>query len=494
VLGSAMPFEAAAASARHKLTERVQVSWQDCRDRVHVWLGGQPRAFLARDVLPLLQEPGCPVCNSVKNHDERFFFWLFAEHYRKLSFLARFADGLGFCPDHAAVLMRREGVHSQLRLMHEFGAARWLAALADSTGKGVFQARGCCPVCESRRDAMARAAFQLSGLLHMPSERGRYGSPSRLCFPHLQQVVAGARTETSGWLLDLHLAWTEAAIRELCGRHAEDPPGKSMAYALALAAGEDPQLALGPWLGTQTAGQNGERMQPPPQRLASWLPDEIACPVCREVGQTCTVRHMAAAGENGTVREEVLPLCPQHAWFVARPGSPKLAVAVTNRALRASSSALSVALNQLRQPSALTVRVPWTGLYASVSRHRRLRAAREVLALRATCPQCVLLRETVDSTLRLLFALLGKRHHRGAYEQGHGLCLQHLVRACQLQPDRAAGEYLVRAMTADLRLLHWELEDVVRRSGWEVRSGGQPLDDSGLAAKALRRFSGTAGP
>lgn len=204
------------------------------------------------------------------------------------------------------------------------------------------------------------------------------------------------------------------------------------------------------------------------------------------------MRHMVVTVENDAARDERLPLCPKHAWSAARAGGPEIADAVTKRALRASSAALSVARSQLRQPSAPS-RAPWAGLKRSFSQPRRLRAAREALALRANCPLCVLLGEAVDSNLRLLFALLGKRHHRAAYEQGYGLCVQHFARACQLQRGRAASEFLVRAMTADLRLLQWELEDAVGRIGQELRSGAQALDNSELAAKALQRFSGTVG-
>ncbi len=122
----------------------------------------------------------------------------------------------------------------------------------------------------------------------------------------------------------------------------------------------------------------------------------------------------------------------------------------------------------------------------------RLRLAREALALEPHCPVCTRLASAADGTLKLLFAILEVGPDRDAYQTGYALCVAHFARALALEPSPETRRVLVETEAAKLALLHWELEEFIRKSGWDSRPEARQTEGA-TPWKAVLRFSGSLG-
>lgn len=460
------------------------------RTRLRLCNGGVPRYGTDPSFLHQVEAPGCPICNSVANHDPRFFFWFFSETYRTIEELIRFTDGLGFCRWHAQRLVTHAGGHSQLRFVHAFAAARVQRLLAEEVNEP-FRSPGRCIACDARDRAMRRSASFMSGLLIDPRHRHRYRSPSALCFPHLRWILANATAPIFEQLAEHHISLLTAALETLMN-DAKRVSRDAMRHAVVLAVGDNPDLADPPDFAEASATHEPEPPSDPIARMSREIGFRGSCPICREVARVWT-RSMAATNRAACDRspvDDLVPTCAEHVWIAFNRGSEELAFSTTRVALRTALSQLRVALDRLRQPTRTGCAAigRWIGDDRG-TRGKHLQIAREVLAYPDRCPVCVRLKEAEDQSLDLLFRLLAKSHYRNRYERGYGLCLGHYSRGLRLVPEAPIRDFLTKGLRADLALLEWELEESARGAAWQARFEDTDEGEC-VAAKALQRFSG----
>lgn len=74
-------------------------------------------------------------------------------------------------------------------------------------------------------------------------------------------------------------------------------------------------------------------------------------------------------------------------------------------------------------------------------------------------------------------------------EAGYGLCLKHLAHALTLDVTPPVRGRLVEIEAAKLACLEWELEEALRKSGWEYRPEA-PGAEATAWRRALLKFSG----
>ena len=459
--------------------------------RLRLWEGHRPRNATDPSFLHQVEKPGCPVCNSVANHDSHFFFWFFHETYHVIEGLVRFIDGLGFCNWHAQRLMTLPGVYSQLGFVHAFAAAR-LQRLLDARANKALYWRSRCIACDGRNERIQRNAVLMAGLLQDPQHSYKHRYPAMLCSPHLRLVLTHAADSVFEPLGENHAALLAATFNKLTDNRRTRRIGKDdMRRAVFLAVGENPNLADPPGFTGAFVMSEREPLRNPVVRLASDIGQNENCPICREVARVWT-RSMAAidkAARDGSEVDDLVPTCAEHVWIAFTAGSEELAYTTTAVALRVALSPLQTALDWLRRPA----KIRSSGIRRWFDERRdtcarRLQIAREVLAIPDRCPVCVQLMETEDRTLDLLFRLPAKSRYRARYERGYGLCLRHFSRAIQLGPDPPTRNFLIRTMHGDLALLEWELEEGSRNTAWSARL--EEREERHSAVTALQRFSG----
>ena len=475
---------------------RASRLWARCRDLLPR-LSTRADGFNNTAMLVRLEGSGCPVCHSVDQHDQQFFFWFFSESYQDIAALGQFTNSLGFCRWHATSLMERVGSRSQLGHVHHFASSRLIRKLSEQSLGEPFTAPGTCPVCQSRAENMERAAFFLSRILHDPENAHRYGNPSMMCVPHLRDVALSASDVVFERLLEMHhvaLHSAAAALLPISGQRSADDG--AIHHVLRLALGEDERLSCLPGFAEETEANLSERWLDPIGRLAAEVRDPLQCPVCREV-RRAWIEWMAGldrTASNAEPIDDLLPTCGEHAWAAVRSGSRLLAMAVTANALRVAQESLDSAAKQLGVPpdSHPAGIKRWLNR-AGGARATRLKGARVAIAHIRSCPVCARMRRAEDSALRLLFALLGKSYHRDEFEAGYGLCLKHFGRALQLGPEPTTRNFLIAAELAELRRLEWELGESLRKLAWDVRAETIGTEDD-APFRALHRFAGLLQP
>ncbi len=456
------------------------------------------RRFLASD-LPrfeaLLAKEGCPICHSISGSDARFFFWFFAELYYSSHMFDELTRSLGFCPAHAArIVSMRTGGH-QLVGCHEVILAR---IRKEITGDR-FAPTGACPPCKDRSEMSKREIWFFTSLLNREADFvARYGRPGTLCLPHLRDAADHIQAP----MLDRLLAIQDAALssaasslerlRSDLGRPDSGSSAKTLRPFLRLALGHD----RGEWAFPSIHEADGDFDPPDPVAdLLETIRRPDVCCACRAVGRAWIQwgRWLQAQAEKGSHVADLLPTCPAHAWALLDQAGPELAMLITEDAVGRALDGVKRAAGRLTASSKPTR--PWSPR-AVVQKMRdpalRLRLAREVLALEPVCPVCKRLEIAADRTLMLLFALLGVRPHRDVYQSGYALCVAHFVRALALGPPPVIQSVLVETESAKLAQLDWELEEFLRKSGWESRPEPKQAEQE-TPWKAVLRFSGSLG-
>lgn len=450
-----------------------------------------------------MQEDGCPICRTIADSDDRYFFWFFVEQYGELHTIDALTRSLGFCWSHATQLSRRSGGGHQLSAVHAMLARRVRARLHDRGPKrGERDAapvhRDPCPVCRDRQEAARREAFWLAGLLENRPAAERYGHPGLLCFPHLQSVAVRVSGAALDRLLLSHKSAMTAVLKALAELRVEldriAPDGrqdlhKAVQPALHLAVGHERENASLP---ARTGRGAGRPPRDPVREVVEWIHDVEACPVCLEVHRAWLewVAWLDEAVLRDRALEHVLPTCPDHVWPV-RAGGAYLLVAATEAAVK---RALGEVLTGLRVLHPLPSKDPerWGQRLKRrlLGPRQRLAAAREMVGRPLPCPVCRRLALAVDGTLALMFALLEDRHHRAAFERGHGLCLKHCARALVLEPSTAIRESLAEVEAARLAQLEWELKECLRKGAWDYRPEAKGTVQTAWR-RALARLSGS---
>jgi hypothetical protein len=456
-------------------------------------------------MLGALRFDGCPVCRDLRAHDRSYFFWFFNENYFESHTLDGLTRSWGFCRGHAATLTRQAGGAYALAAVHRFLVVRLRAVLARMLGQSpraegtevTLLTADLCPPCRSRRESAARGIFWVARLLRDPQHADRYAQPGLLCLPHLQGLIPWISRPVLDRLLSLHADALRSAIKSLDGvqverdGNAEPAPDTEDAVGrmVRLVAGD--QGAVGfPSLGD---AQPSSGTRDPIAELLEVVRWGGRCPVCSAARQAWIewVRWLDGAIADGQVVDDLLPTCPEHVSAFVQVGRQALGVATASRALSVALSRLEEASKTLRSPMPHYPARPVAQLVEAVAGpRRRERQARAGLVREAHCPACRRLDVAEERTLALLFALAGDRAHRPDIERGYGLCAPHFRRALALEPPEDVRQGLIEIEAAKLARLEWELDEAMRKVGWEYRPEATGTE-TGAWRRALMKLSGS---
>ncbi len=442
----------------------------------------------------LLKEEGCPICRVTAHSDDRFFFWFFAEQYYTIHMLDLLTCSIGFCAAHAARLVATRTGGEYIVSAYEVVVSRLRRIIAG----GQFTSADTCPPCHDLKEMSEREMFFFTLLLKEENDFATgYGRPGTLCLPHLRAASPRVPAPLLERLLRVEEAALLSAAAALEQSRGETGNPRSDSRALDPFLG----LALGhwrdEWLFPSIHDATGE---PGPRDPVTDLLETIRRP---DVCCACLAMRRAwiewgkwlylGAGERSRV-EDRLPACPTHAWALVNQGGFALAELIAEVAVQAALGSVQTALRFLRGPEKKPEH-RWS-VKDVVQKVRgpaqRLRSAREALAPEPFCPVCTRLGPAADRTLTLLFALLEVRCHRDPFQAGYGLCVRHFARALALGPPPQIRAVLVETVAAKLAVLHWELEEFSRKTGWDARPEAKQSEGR-VPWKALLRFSGSLG-
>ncbi len=454
-------------------------------------------------LLLALGQEGCPICHQVANSDDHYFFWFFNESCYEPHTLDALSRSLGFCLAHGGRLAGAYAGSYQLAAVHEVlvgRVRRRLSDRADEAARDALMSYNRCPPCQDRAAQVERNAFWLAGILEDPSAADRYANPGALCFPHLRVVLPRVSKTILERLLAVHEPAAAAALESLTELRAELGRStfdghqdliKTLLPFLHLAVGHEPGNNPYPF----PDKERGEPRRDPVGDFLARLGRAEACPVCLEVRGAWLewTRWLDDAAHRDGDVDDLLPTCPEHAWPAVRQSGAFLAMATAQKALRAVLGQLRVGTQSLNPP-------PGPGHPRLVRRLRqavrgprfRLRMAREALTRPLRCPVCDQLVLAGDRALALLFALVEDRQHRAAFEGSYGLCLRHFSRALALEPPPQVRAVVAQVEAAKLARLGWELEESLRKVGWNFRPESKGTEQTAWR-RAVVRFSGSLG-
>jgi len=456
--------------------------------------------FCEHELLAALRDPGCPVCRIADQSEPHYLFWLLHEGNAEPDLFDALTASLGFCPTHAATILRDGGGASQTALMHEVVAKRLLRIWRDErrnrawvakivAGRGV-PAR--CPVCRSRDGAAERAAFFLGKLIEAPPDGFDYGKPGMVCAPHLRLLAPHLRTPTLGRVLALHQAALERATKGLAEGSAEGETALARTQRAAF------RLAVG-HAAVPVSPVSDSAPSSPPRRARRVAEDVEAlighadtCAICRIVARARGewIAWLDAHARTDDAIVDLLPVCRDHVWGAWTAAGPALRAAVAENALHVARHRVDTTRKFLaRKPPPPDARRPLASLVALVrGRRYSIRLARTAVARDERCPLCARLATARDRSLSLLFALLEEGRHRNTFEAGYGLCLKHFARALALGPEPAVRDVLTRIEAAKLARLAWELDEHARKAAWQARPEA-PGGERHAPVAAMYRFA-----
>jgi len=189
--------------------------------------------------------------------------------------------------------------------------------------------------------------------------------------------------------------------------------------------------------------------------------------------------------------DDVLPGCPQHLWAAYSLGTPLLAISSVWKALGLVLEQIRIAIKSLPLSPVPDRGGILTRMGNAIrGSHGRLQATRDVIARDLPCPVCHRLALARDRIIALLFSLLMDPQHRVRFERGYGLCLRHYSRALALTPSPMVRAILTEIEFAKLSVLHWELEESLRKDAWSYRPEAAGTEHVAWR-RAVLRFSGS---
>jgi hypothetical protein len=376
-----------------------------------------------------LDAPRCPICSYCTEGEDVFFGWFEAETATSPPMQMRLRQSAGFCPAHTRRTLRRPRLSP---LPSVVGGA--LAQLSCDA-----PVRTECPACATATQTFEHAR----GLLHKAMESralsARYDRrDAGACLPHLLDTVTGGGSDVGRRL-----------TRRLRDDLASSPPFALLAGRDADAGGRGVLRAGLPELHAAGARTMGDT-----ERAAWQIP---ACPACL-AGGLAEQRYLSWRAEHeragtGELEHDPYVLCAAHLHDLAA------ADAVAGE--RAAAQVRDHWLAQLDRALAAGSRSP------GVTHRLRRRSAGPPAPrpARTACPACLARDGAEQRHADLVLRLLAQPAYAREYESTHGLCLRHVSAA----PDTAAARLARTALRARLEAVAWEIDEVLRKQGWDAR-------------------------
>jgi len=463
------------------------------------------------DIQALLAHPGCPVCGLLPDAARNLFFWFLKERYCHAETLERLTASYGFCPDHTAGPVRSRASY-RIAVLHSLLFARIIARLGDllelvrQAGPPRrlperlhhLQPSRTCLACEELAGTADLAIRTLARCLALPDLLEAYlAHPHGLCVVHFQAV---ARRAPRPVIEPLCRRQSEllAALRGDLDRFLQrgvDPGGewappsddlaKAVTAVVEATVGPDPmapERGLQTLTGTPPAHDADRRPgSHDAVGILAGLLGEQACPVC-VIRDRILETYLGWLDREGQTRlagrgtlDHPDPYCPPHTRVVLTAVNPPVAAHLAAARLARDLGQLQDGAARLagRAPrpalASLALRDRIEELLPKLRRRRLLGEAREILTRPAGCALCGHLAETERRALQLLFALLQDPGPRQAFAGGWGPCVPHFLQALSLAPSREVLRVLVEHQLARLSVLQWEVDELIRKAGWQFR-------------------------
>jgi len=400
-----------------------------------------------------LKEPGCPVCQFVRESERSFFSWFQIESYTAAEVQARLRAAIGMCPGHSrhliAALGEGEGHIMTTVMRHALAGAR--QTLRDRGQPGL------CPACEAAAFGAQRGRSVVLGGLSDPAHARLYSHHDGICLPHLRHAAEAA---------------DRSALRLLAERLAESIPERDGSALVAAMAGVDADArARAAWR---------ERLAEPPgqgstvARLCGQLELE-SCPVCLARGQADR-RYVQWFVERASERDPSLETDPGQ---LCAPHLHDIAVIDEAGAASAAQRQRAVTLGQLQRLRERLDQPPPPPRRGRRGANENLTPGANELGSTDHCPACHARDGVERSQLALVSASLALRPVREIYEHGHGLCVRHALQI----PEGRAAELTHRHADGRLAVLSWEVEETARKYAWAFRhEPGGPEADAWIRA------------
>ena len=501
--------------------------------------GGRADDFVEywrHDARALLAHPGCPICGLLPDTARNLFFWFLEERYCHAETLERLTASYGFCPDHTAGLVRSRAsyriavLHSLLfaRIIPRLGELLELVREAGPSRRLLerlhhLQPSRACLACEELAEAADWAIRTLARCLALPDLLEAYlAHPHGLCVVHFRAVARLA---------------PRPVLEPLCRRQSEllsalqgdldrflqrgvDPGGgwappsddlaKAVAAVVEATVGPDPmapERGSRPLTGILPADDADRRpgSHNAVETLAGLLPHQ-ACPVCalRDRALGTYLGWLDREGRTRLAGRGTLdhpdPYCPSHTRAVLAAVHPPVAAHLAGARLARDLGQLQDGAARLagRAPrpvlASLALRDRIEELLPELRRRRLLGEARAILTRPAGCALCAHIAETERRTLQLLFALLQDPRPRQAFVEGWGPCVPHFLQGLSLAPPREVLRVLAERQLARLSVLRWEVDELIRKSGWDVRHEPKGAEQSAWRRAAEHLGGEAPGP
>ncbi len=412
-----------------------------------------------------LADPGCLLCREEQRTAERYWFWFCSESYSDPDVLAQIANAGGFCSQHAVDLAGRAEL-GMAAVVHGAVVRAAAAAVAgaltvlDRTEPALLARRvgpqRPCPACTSIAESVDRRIELLRPGLADPEIAAAAAGAQALCVVHATSLVGRLSPAES-------LAAIVLARRQLAPGPDPTPPEPFTWARLAVLAGRD---------------SDATRRRPGPAGLSAGGSDPRpeGCPVCAH-RRRAEGRWIAwAADELGEASPSDPAArwgCRRHLWACAR-AAPSRAPMLAEQLTRI----LAQALADEDGPSAAP-RTP----AALVSRCRRQ------LDNRGPCRGC---RERQVATVRRSAWVAARLlDPAGVADQqaGTGSCWRDLPHVLAAASETSAARTALVAARAQLAMLTWELDEVLRKQSWDTRHEAAGAE-GGAAARAAAYCSG----
>ena len=268
-----------------------------------------------------------------------------------------------------------------------------------------------------------------------------YGHPGIMCFRHFMEFTEKACPDVIYRLIPLHEKAIASAV------HVMENADSSMIKAgiksdVCRAALE---LSVGPVFNTEDLIYLHRiyRRKPginPVADFTASLENKTACPVCLEQYAAMSQwinwldNYKICGMDDIDQLSGVLPTCREHVLACVHLGRPALQFAVVYAALKAAWTSTLIAAKQLRNLQKKNSTPVWQKLTQKDQNSGgddRI-DIREAVTSPIRCPVCIRINKAEHRALDLLFALLESSSHRKAFENGHGLCMKHFIKAVKL--------------------------------------------------------------
>ncbi len=435
-------------------------------------------------LLDAVKKKGCPICSSTASHDKKYFSWFPMEIYHEPDFLEKIRSSYGFCTRHGAFLDQQRQLLPQLNFVHDHVAQKVCDKLylyLSGQEKDLFLLfpdPSDCPVCASSKTSTKRFLWFFHKLIKEGRALKDYGHPGIMCFRHFMEFSEKASHEVIQQLIPKHEKAIASAV------HAMENAGSSMISAgiKSDACRTGMELSVGPafntedlvWLHRIYCRNPG--MDPVSDFITS-LENKTACPVCLEQYAAMSQwinwldNYKVSGMDDIDQLTGVLPACREHVLACVNLGRPDLQFAAVYAALKAAWTSTLIAAKKLKKLQERNNTPVWQKLTKkdkNPGENSRI-DIREAVTSPIRCPVCERINKAEQRALDLLFALLESPRHQKTFENGHGLCINHFIKAVKHAPYDDIRNFLIRVESAKLSFLKWELDETMRKMAWDTR-------------------------